>query len=123
MLRIAILSLIVASALAMPANLDYYEGGWAIIEYINNLKTTWTAGVNERFIGADAKFLKSQCGVLPGGIKLPEKDIAALKDLPATFDARTEWPDCSTIGDIRDQAACGSCWVSVGRLGKFHWPG
>ena len=34
-------------------------------------------------------------------------------NLPDEFDARTEWPECPSIGEIRDQGACGSCYVSV----------
>ncbi|KAG8223840.1 hypothetical protein J437_LFUL007861 [Ladona fulva] len=30
---------------------------------------------------------------------------------PISFDAREEWPYCSTIGSIRDQGRCGSCWA------------
>ena len=30
--------------------------------------------------------------------------------LPEFFDARQKWPDCPTIGEIRDQGNCGSCW-------------
>jgi len=30
---------------------------------------------------------------------------------PASFDARTQWPNCKTISTIRDQANCGSCWA------------
>jgi len=31
--------------------------------------------------------------------------------LPAQFDARTQWPKCPSIGEIRDQSDCGSCWA------------
>jgi len=31
--------------------------------------------------------------------------------LPDTFDSRTQWPKCTSIGHIRDQANCGSCWA------------
>lgn len=31
--------------------------------------------------------------------------------LPEEFDARTAWPNCPTIGEIRDQGSCGSCWA------------
>ena len=31
--------------------------------------------------------------------------------LPATFDARVQWPKCNSIKLIRDQGQCGTCWV------------
>lgn len=31
--------------------------------------------------------------------------------LPDSFDARQQWPKCTTVGQIRDQGSCGSCWV------------
>jgi len=32
-------------------------------------------------------------------------------DIPTSFDARTQWPNCPSIGEIRDQSDCGSCWA------------
>uniref|UniRef100_A0A7I4XUK3 Pept_C1 domain-containing protein n=2 Tax=Haemonchus contortus TaxID=6289 RepID=A0A7I4XUK3_HAECO len=32
-------------------------------------------------------------------------------DIPESFDARTHWPNCSSLTHIRDQADCGSCWA------------
>lgn len=32
--------------------------------------------------------------------------------IPKEFDARKRWRNCKTIGTIRDQGNCGSCWVS-----------
>ncbi|TPP66203.1 Cathepsin B4 [Fasciola gigantica] len=34
-------------------------------------------------------------------------------DLPESFDARKQWPNCPSISEIRDQSSCGSSWVSV----------
>lgn len=31
--------------------------------------------------------------------------------LPDTFDARKKWPKCTSIGEIRDQSFCGTCWA------------
>ncbi|VDK44738.1 unnamed protein product [Cylicostephanus goldi] len=31
--------------------------------------------------------------------------------LPDEFDARAWWPACESIGFIRDQSSCGSCWA------------
>ena len=36
---------------------------------------------------------------------------AAIKALPDSFDARTAWPQCDSIGDIYDQGKCGDCWA------------
>lgn len=31
--------------------------------------------------------------------------------IPAEFDARSQWPQCPSVGRIRDQSECGSCWA------------
>jgi len=33
--------------------------------------------------------------------------------IPREFDARKEWKRCTTIGQVRDQGNCGSCWVRL----------
>ena len=85
-----------------------------LINYVNNeVKTTWKAG--ENFPGATKDFLKKICGLkLQDGLR----DILRFKsyedpvrDMPAEFDARKEWPHCPSIGEIRDQGSCGSCWA------------
>jgi len=53
------------------------------------------------------------CGAKKGGPQLPanvhaENVIAAL---PTSFNAIQNWPQCTSIGTIRDQSACGSCWA------------
>jgi len=35
-------------------------------------------------------------------------------EMPASFDARTAWPQCPHISHIRDQSTCGSCWAFGG---------
>lgn len=34
-----------------------------------------------------------------------------VKDVPAEFDCRENWPNCPTLKEIRDQGNCGSCWA------------
>ena len=61
--------------------------------------------------------IRQLLGVLPrkeNARKLPLKIHPEDADIPETFDAREAWPDCADIiGTIRDQAACGSCWVTT----------
>ncbi|CAJ0948868.1 unnamed protein product, partial [Mesorhabditis belari] len=33
------------------------------------------------------------------------------EEIPEFFDARQKWPKCNSIGWIRDQSNCGSCWA------------
>ena len=55
-------------------------------------------------------------GVLPEAElphnRLPETEMVGdPEDIPASFDARTVWPDCPSLREIRDQGGCGSCWA------------
>ncbi|XP_073708959.1 cathepsin B-like [Garra rufa] len=83
-----------------------------MMNFINKAKTTWTAG--ENFQNVKYEHLKSLCGTMLKGPQLPDtvKHASNIK-LPDNFDARTEWPNCKTIGQIRDQGSCGSCWVKT----------
>ncbi|KAK6297506.1 hypothetical protein J4Q44_G00320890 [Coregonus suidteri] len=81
-----------------------------MVQYINNVDTTWTAGQN--FHNIDISYVKSLCGTLLKGPRLPEL-VQSDEDmiLPDSFDARLQWPNCPTIKEIRDQGSCGSCWA------------
>ena len=107
MRTIALFSLLVAavSAITYPRDPDD-----ALLRAINARAATWKAGVNERFVGKTDGYVSRLCGARTGKLP-PPRVITPLRDPPDSFDARQKWPDCKTIGDIRDQADCGSCWV------------
>eukprot|EP00762_Andalucia_godoyi_P006591 ANDGO_05002.mRNA.1 Cathepsin B-like CP2 len=79
----------------------------------NNPAATWKAGHNSM----SGKTVKEVKRMLGGPLPVRRSTVwetssvadAALAALPATFDARTQWPNC--IHPIRDQQQCGSCWA------------
>jgi len=74
---------------------------------------TWTAGRN--FAGQTIDDAKKLLGALKNPLlkrRFPTMyHKIDLETVPDTFDSRTNWPDCPSIGDIRDQGECGSCWA------------
>ena len=66
------------------------------------------------FEGVSLEHIKRLCGVLKDTkesslpLRTHQVDPASLPD---SFDARTQWPNCPTIKEVRDQGSCGSCWV------------
>lgn len=81
------------------------------IDSINAKQTTWKAGRN-----FDEKTPLSHIRSLLGlkkdfkKFRLPEIELRD-DEVPESFDAREKWPSCESIGQIRDQSVCGSCWV------------
>lgn len=90
-----------------------------IIKTVNEAKTSWTAGVNERFANATVADVKRLLGTILShepGYMPPQLERTVFKysdkDIPANFDVRTAWPECSSITSrVRDQSNCGSCWA------------
>jgi cathepsin B len=84
-----------------------------IIYSINSKKTTWEAGVNERFADMNLRYVKKLLGALktPDYLRLPIKKVKVRTDLPENFDPREKWPMCESLKEIRDQSTCGSCWA------------
>jgi len=88
----------------------------AMVNEINNMKTTWTAVRSPRFANATIADIKMMLGtVLPGEKgyeELPEKTEFKNQAVPESFDVRTAWPQCAEVtGRVRDQSNCGSCWA------------
>jgi len=88
----------------------------SLVDQINAIPgNTWTASVHQgsNINLATVSDVKTLLGVKPGGPVLPLKTEfeVDVQDLPDTFDSRTQWSQCTTIGQIRDQSACGTCWA------------
>jgi len=90
--------------------------GQELVDYVNRHQDLWTARLNTKFSdyneGVKWKLM---------GVNHVRHSISALKklgksrfldiDLPASFDAREQWPACPSLKAIRDQSSCGSCWA------------
>jgi len=86
-----------------------------LIDTVNKANAGWTAGENRGTVvdGATFEQAKALCGARKDGKKLPPQvhPSNVIASLPTSFDARQQWPHCPSIGTIRDQSACGSCWA------------
>ncbi|KAJ8944112.1 hypothetical protein NQ318_013294 [Aromia moschata] len=83
------------------------------VAHINSKKPTWVAGRNFD-INTPMSFLRSLTGTVRSNLtRVLMKKLHNLEDvdIPESFDAREQWPDCPSIGHITDQASCGSCWA------------
>ena len=99
-------------ALGLP-EVYTHEHAQKLIDEVNSKQTSWVAGHNGRFTNATRGFILSHLGaILTGGPQLPVQDIEVPADLPDAFDSRTQWgATCPSTKEVRDQAACGSCWA------------
>jgi len=99
---------IFGSALDMPA-LDKH-----IISSLSQKQdTTWLPGVNEYFVGKTVAQAKKLMGFVPNPTlkaKMPVRS-ERLPNIPSSFNSTTQWPQCTTISTIFNQAECGSCWA------------
>ncbi|CAD5207012.1 unnamed protein product [Bursaphelenchus okinawaensis] len=123
---VVILALI-ASALALAKHTPHLDEhlklpkfaqeltGEALVDYINEIQTTWTATKDSRFFGMKSEEVRPFLGVLDAPEQyqnITSTHISIKANLPTDFDARKQWPKCSKIiGTIRDQSNCGSCWA------------
>ena len=92
----------------------YYVNDESLVEKINSMNTTWKAKISEKFIGIKKYDFKFLLGFKEDNLSEDEKiykDITPRDDLPENFDLRTQYPECESLREIRDQGSCGSCWA------------
>jgi len=108
--------LLVAAFICVQGKI-YEESYLENVPKINKMQKQWRAGYNKYFKGMDMEVVRKMMGTRLNKLKAPEVTPQVQPTLPDTFDARTQWPKCTSIGHIRDQGNCGSCWaVSAGEV-------
>ena len=82
---------------------------------------SWFHGIRDMFVSKKQGPLVlegemySVAGVFgPDAGPAPVQSRLAREPVPASFDAREHWPECSTIKEITNQLTCGSCWAMSG---------
>ncbi|XP_022186008.2 cathepsin B-like cysteine proteinase 4 [Nilaparvata lugens] len=94
---------------------DENENSNHLIRKINAFGSTWRAESNN-LDGLSLHFYEGLLGANLdedfGKIELKTLDhFKNNREIPENFDAREHWRNCNSIGHVRDQANCGSCWA------------
>jgi cathepsin B len=115
-MKLFLVLLPVAAGLALPKDFPRHEAfTQELIDYVNTKPgNTWKAGVNSHFLGVPLDVVQGMLGVKKNpkarqGLETVRSTSSAA--IPSSFDSRMAFPECPSVREIRDQAACGSCWA------------
>jgi cathepsin B len=96
----------------------------SIVAEINSGNHSWTAAVPSKF--SNLEDVKSYLGAyLPGDAMYESPEDGELQfdygnmEIPDSFDATEQWPECTVIANVHDQSSCGSCWA-FGSVSSFE---
>jgi cathepsin B len=112
---IIVLALFLAAVNALPSQVTQPLTD-DIVNHINSLHTTWTAEKN-KFHSWSLKSFKKLLGVplshigKPSRLPAIEHNVDA-QAIPDEFDSRTNWPNCPSLKEVRDQGSCGSWYTN-----------
>jgi cathepsin B len=108
-LLLAVTALVAVWAAPAPEHLT----GQALVDFVNANTKLWKAELNTKWTLPQFKkrLMNSKYVKVPAGTPEVHHEVPNVDAIPASFDARQQWPQCYSIGWIRDQSDCGSCWA------------
>ncbi|RCN47337.1 hypothetical protein ANCCAN_06625 [Ancylostoma caninum] len=115
MFRTAPIFLLIAVALANKdeaAGKDELLTGPALLEHLKKHQNLFQVGESPEAEKHWKYLMDPKYLVVPDDKdRMPTQVDGNDEEPPESFDARVKWPKCDTIGFIRDQSNCGSCWA------------
>ncbi|XP_022103421.1 cathepsin B-like cysteine proteinase 3 [Acanthaster planci] len=105
---------VVSTLLSKSLDQDFVEYSADLVKKINSMNTTWKAGPN--FAGETAESVLKRLGTPRLSLeKVPKLPVIEREradgDIPEEFDARVQWPNCTSIGRIYAQGNCQASWA------------
>lgn len=115
---LSVITILALTSVAVFKTLDHQEDYSArlarIAQEVNAKNLSWKAKAPTRFSELKFENVKALMGTFFEE-ESPLVDVSEIhqftENAPDSFDSSTQWPKCQSIKEIRDQAACGSCWA------------
>ena len=106
------------AAVAVAASAGQRVGTMDLVRSVNQRTKLWTASLSSPVSRLTHAEVRALLGAGPEGFHHPSKYMArrtygaaAHVAAPEAYDPREEYPNCTSMRMIRDQAWCGSCWA------------